>query len=259
MGSYFSRPAKIARTHALEVVSTPGSTVLGTRQQTAPELAAFANGVMARYLDFNDTSISGKTGHPSDNISAVLAAAEYAGADIQTAITSIVLAYEVQDRLGDVYVDLKDHGWDHVVYVALASAAGAGKALGLTKEQMANALALATVHNAAMGQTRVGQLSMWKGCAAGNAARNGVFAALMARRGLTGPAEAIEGTRGLARQLGVPLKLPALGGDGKPFIIVNDILTVYRAVSLNVCGAEHRLAAAFEDGLRQLCRLSEPW
>ena len=80
MGCYDMEPPRMARAHALEAVSTPGSTVLGTRHKTTPELAAFANGVMVRYLDFNDTSMSGNAGHPSDNIPAVLAAAEYAGA-----------------------------------------------------------------------------------------------------------------------------------------------------------------------------------
>ncbi|MBI3043662.1 MAG: MmgE/PrpD family protein [Betaproteobacteria bacterium] len=222
MGGYYAIPAQIARAHALEVVSSSGSTMLGTRHRSSPELVAFANGVMARYLDFNDTSMSRKGGHPSDNIMAVLAAAEYAGADIQNTIAGIVIAYEVQDRFGLACSDLRDNGWDHVAYVVLASAAGAGRAIGLNKEQMANALALAAVANAGMRQTRAGRLSMWKGCAAPNAARNGVFAALMARRGLTGPEEAFEGPWGFKKQLGTVLKLPAFGGNGEPFSIETD-------------------------------------
>jgi 2-methylcitrate dehydratase len=84
---------------------------------------------------------------------------------------------------------------------------------------MANALALAVVPNAATHQTRRGQLSMWKGCAAPNAARNGLFAAMLARRGLTGPDEAIEGVCGFNRQLGVDLELPVLGGINGAFTV----------------------------------------
>jgi len=219
MGSYHMRPPEIARAHALEVTSSPGSTVLGTRHQSAPELAAFANGVMARYSDFNDMSVGRKSGHPSDNIPAVLAAAEYAGADMHSTIAGIVLAYEVQDRVGDVCADVIDRGWDYVVFVSLASAAGAGRAMGLNKEQMANALAVAVVPNGGMFQTRVGQLSMWKGCAAANAARNGIFAALMARRGLTGPDQAFEGSCGFNKQFGVTVKLPTLGGGDVPYTL----------------------------------------
>ena len=104
IGAYLGEPCKMARLHSLEVSSNPGSTVLGTLHRSSPELATFTNGVMARYLDYNDNA-GGKDikegGHPSDNIPAVLAVAEYAGADAKTAITAIVLAYEVQGRLGE--------------------------------------------------------------------------------------------------------------------------------------------------------------
>jgi len=227
MGCYEMEPPRIARAHALEVVSTPGSTILGTTHKSSPEHAAFANGVMARYLDFNDTSMSGNAGHPSDNIMAVLAAAEYAGTPVQNAIAGIVIAYEIQGRFGNACKDLRSNGWDNAIYVGLASAAGAGRALGLNKAQMANALALAAVPNGAMGQTRVGQLSMWKGCTAPNSARNGVFAALMARRGMTGPQEAFEGARGFKKQLGTSLQLSAFGGDGIAFTIETDKYKYY--------------------------------
>src|SRR5262245_25065440 len=96
MGSYDMEPPRIARAHALEVTSTPGATLLGTRHRTSPELAAFANGVMARYSDFNDMAVGKKAGHPSDVIPPILAAAEYAGGSIQSVIAGIVLAYELQ-------------------------------------------------------------------------------------------------------------------------------------------------------------------
>jgi 2-methylcitrate dehydratase len=219
MGSYNMDPPRIARAHALEATSSPGSTVLGTRHRTVPELAAFANGVMARYSDFNDMSVGRKAGHPSDNIAAVFAAAEYAGSDMHSTIAGIVLAYEVQDRVGDVCEPAIDGGWDYVIYTNFAAAAGAGRVLGLTKEQMANALALAVVPNGPMFQTRVGRLSMWKGCAAANAARNGLFAALLARRGLTGPEQAFEGACGFNKLYGVTVKLPTFGGGAVPFTI----------------------------------------
>jgi 2-methylcitrate dehydratase len=221
MGAYFMEAPRIARAYPLEVNACPGATILGTRQLTTPDLAAFANGVLIRYLDFNDTSISKMTGHPSNNIAAVLAAAEYAGADIQTAIVGIVLAYEVQDSLGEA-CQIMENGWDHVSYMAVSSAAGAGKALGLDRKQMANALALAATSNVALLQTRVGELSMWKGCASGNANRNGVFAALMARRGMEGPLEAFEGKKGFFRQLSKIAELRTFGEKRQTFRIQED-------------------------------------
>jgi 2-methylcitrate dehydratase len=215
----------LARAHALEVGSKPGSTVLGTRHTTSPEAAAFANGVAVRYLDFNDTSIAGNAGHPSDNMMAVFAAGQYAGADIKSIMLGIVLAYEVHGRFGAACRKIRANGWDNAVYVGLASAAGAAKAMGLDKPRIAHALALAAVANAPMGQTRVGHLSTWKGCTAPNAARNGVFAALLARRGMTGPEEAFEGSRGFKKQLGTTLDLAAFGSDG--FMIEADKFKSY--------------------------------
>src|SRR3972149_7732290 len=83
---------------------------------------------------------------------------------------------------------------------------------------MANALALAAVSNINLRQIRVGGLSMWKGGAAGNASRNGVFAAILAKRGMTGPGEAFEGRQGFFNIIpGGPLKFPAFGGNGQMF------------------------------------------
>ncbi len=219
IGSYSMEPPQIAREHALEVTGRPGATVLGTRHRSAPELAAFCNSVMARYFDMNDTSMSAKSGHTSDSIPAVLAAAEYAGTSVPDTIAAIVAAYEIHDRLGAVCQDVRRNGWDYVIYVALASAAGCARAMGLDREKTAHALALAAVPNASMNQTRTGQLSMWKGCAGPNAARNGIFAAMMAARGMTGPGEAFDGPRGFKRMLGSSFELPPFGGNGVPFTI----------------------------------------
>lgn len=219
MGSFHMEPPRIARAQALEVSGAPGATLLGTRHRSSPELAAFANGVMARYSDFNDMAVGKKAGHPSDAIPAVLAATEYAGGSIRDAMVGIVLAYELQDRLGDSCVGVLDGGWDYVIYTAVGVAAGAARAMGLTKDQIANAVAIAVTSSVATHQTRRGELSMWKGCAAPNAARNGVFAAMLARRGLTGPEEAFEGVAGFNAQLRVTTEFPVLGGRNGQFTI----------------------------------------
>src|SRR3989449_6906426 len=123
--------------------------------------------------------------HPSDNISAALAIAESVGANGRELITAIALAYEVQCRLCDA-ASIRARGWDHVTYGSFSTSLAAGKLLGLSEAEMVHAQGLAGVPNNAMRQTRVGELSMWKGCAFANASRNGVFAARLAKAGLTG-------------------------------------------------------------------------
>src|SRR6266566_479573 len=77
LGAFTSEPAGIARELAATVRGDLEATVLGTQIRTSPDVAAFANGVMVRYLDFNDAYLSS---HPSDNFGPVLAAAEASGA-----------------------------------------------------------------------------------------------------------------------------------------------------------------------------------
>ncbi len=214
LGAFDEPPSRIARALAERVSVPGGARVLGTGQRALPELAAFANGVMARYLDGNDV-FPGGGGHPSDVISAVLAAADLAGADGPAVITGIVLGYEIYGTLFRAAC-MRDHGLDHVFYTAVGSAVGAAKVLGLDRDRIAQAVALAVTPNIALHATRRGELSMWKGAAAGNAARNGVFAALLAAAGMTGPDKPIDGSDGVRELLGT-FELGEFGGNGRPF------------------------------------------
>src|SRR5262245_29768660 len=125
-GGYESEPARIARDLAAEVTSKRPATVLCSGQKTSPELAAFANDVMMRYLDFNDGYIASGSGHPSDSIGALLTAGEVARASGRELIAATVLAYEVFCRICDAW-DNKKCGIDHATMGAIASAAAAAR------------------------------------------------------------------------------------------------------------------------------------
>ena len=114
-------------------------------------------------------------------------------------------------------MSLRDRGWDQGVFVAPASAAGAGLLLGLSAQEMA--VAIGVTANVATRQTRAGELAMWKGCATAVAAKAGLFAAQLAKAGMTGPTAAFEGRHGLCEQVTGPFELGALGGAGRPFAI----------------------------------------
>jgi len=211
-GAFQAGAAQVARRLAARVRSTPGAHYLGGRDATSPELAAFVNGVLFRYLDYNDTYLSKEPAHPSDNFAAILATAEFANRTGQDLITATVLAYEIQCRLCDA-ASLRSRGWDHVTYGAFSTSAAAGKLLGLDAGGITQALNLAGTPNITLRQTRAGELSEWKGCAFANAARNGVFAALLAAEGLTGPAPIFEGELGFFQQVSGPFTLPFLERD----------------------------------------------
>src|SRR5262245_64929933 len=108
--------------------------ILGTRDNSAPDMAGFANGVMVRYLDCNDSYFSPGGGHPSDMIPAALALADPLGCDGRAIITAIVLAYEVFSRLSDQVV-AGQLDWDQGMFSVIGAACAASKLLGLRQEQ----------------------------------------------------------------------------------------------------------------------------
>jgi 2-methylcitrate dehydratase len=204
LGAWDSPPGEIARKVASTLRALPGATLLGTAVRVPQDWAAFANGCLVRYLDYNDTYLSKEPAHPSDNIPAALAVAETVGASGRELITAIVIAYEVQCRLCDA-ASLRAIGWDHVTYGTFSTSLAAGKLAGLDEMRMRHALGIAGVASAALRQTRVGELSHWKGCAFANAARQGVFAAMLAEAGMTGPAPIFEGEKGFEKLVSGPL------------------------------------------------------
>lgn len=212
LGAWHAPPARITRRLAQSVKVPNGATLWGTGHKTLPDLAAFANGTLVRYLDFNDTYLSKEPAHPSDNLAAILALGETVQASGKEVIAACALAYEVQCRLCDAAA-LRPRGWDHVTYVPFSSALASAKLLQLSTARTAHALNLAGAANVALRQTRVGDLSMWKACACANATRNGVFASLLAKQGMTGPSPIFEGDKGFMKLVSGPLDLPAFAGE----------------------------------------------
>ena len=212
LGAWNAPPCRIARQIAQTVKVPQGATLWGTGHKTLSDLATFANGGLVRYLDFNDTYLSKEPAHPSDNIPAILSVGEAVHASGKRVMEAIALAYEIQCRFCDAAA-LRPRGWDHVTYGPFSSTLGSAKLMKLSKEQTVQAINLAGIANIALRQTRVGDLSMWKACAFSNAARNGVFAAMLAQRGMTGPSPIFEGEKGFMKLVSGPFDLATLGGE----------------------------------------------
>ncbi|MDA8122162.1 MAG: MmgE/PrpD family protein [Deltaproteobacteria bacterium] len=188
-------PVRVVRENIEEFGGNPLCTMIGGGK-TSPDRAAFHNGALVRYLDFNDSYLArGETCHPSDNLGAVLAAAEYSLASGRQFLTALAVAYQVQCRLSDE-APVRARGFDHTTQGAFAAAAGAAKALELTAPQIVNALGMSGTANNALRVTRTGELSHWKGLAYPNTAFDALRAAFLAMRGITGPREVFEGNKG---------------------------------------------------------------
>jgi 2-methylcitrate dehydratase len=233
IAAFDERPVKACRDLAL-VPADGTSTVIGTTRRTTMDLASFANGAAIRYYDLNDAYASKSSGavHPSDHIGACLAVAEAEKASAADALTAIVLAYEINCRLIDV-TDAVPKGWDPTIYSLPAVALAAGKLMKLSRDQLVQAVALALNDHIPMGQTRTQTNSDWKGLADSEAERNAVFAAQLARAGLTGPAPIFEGRKGFFQLVASPAEVDVGAfGDGKAnkFKINASGVKVYPAV-----------------------------
>src|SRR5436853_2137987 len=206
MGAFNADPVRISRKVAEAARDIQGSTLFRTRKKTAPDMAAFVNGIMVRYFDYNDTYLSKEPAHPSDNLGACLSVADSESANGKDLLLSVALAFEIQCRLCDA-ADIRHRGWDHVCYGLVSTALAASKLMDLDSKKMTQAANLALNSHITMRQVRAGELSMWKGCSFESAARNGVFSALLSREGMSGPSPIFEGEMGFFKQVSGPFEM----------------------------------------------------
>jgi 2-methylcitrate dehydratase len=174
-----------------------GARVPGTTYELDPVQAAFNIGTLIRWLDFNDTWLAAEWGHPSDNLGAILAVADYLSRNsnleprtsnltMRDVLTAMIKAHEIQGCLA-LENSFNKVGLDHVILVKVASTAVASQLLGLTREQTLNAVSLAFVDGQSLRTYRhapnTGSRKSW---AAGDATSRAVRLALIARTGEMG-------------------------------------------------------------------------
>ena len=226
IAAFSSPPSKVLRT-TYRNQTPPEATVLGTHNELPTEYAALVNATMGRYLDFNDCYTTGSSAcHPSDHIPALLAVAEHEGASGRDLIEAIVLTYEIQCRGVDTGA-LWNRGFDYVTWGAHAAGLGVGKLMGLSTEELVNALGIVGTSSNGLLISRLGEVSMWKAVAQPYATHNAIQACQMARNGLTGPTKLFEGVEERDGEGGFfyavsdgPVELEALGGRDGDFRVM---------------------------------------
>lgn len=173
-----------------------GAAVVGIGSLHSPEWAAWANGVAVRELDFHDTFLAAEYSHPGDNIPPILAAAQHAGSDGRALVAGIATGYEIQIDLARG-ISLHAHKIDHVAHLGPSAAAGIGTLLGLSPEQIFQAIGQALHTTTATRQSRKGEISTWKAYAPAYAGKAAVEAIDRAMRGQTSPTPIYEGEDGV--------------------------------------------------------------
>ena len=179
----------------------PKATVLGTGIRTSAQYAALVNGVAGDIVGWSDISVTHMT-HPSVTICpAVWAVGEEVRASGKAVMLAHILGLEVADKLGaGVKPGLQLKGWHPLAVLnTFGAAVACGKLLGLTANQLCNALGIAGAEASGM---RVAMGTMSKAYGAGRSARDGVMATQLAQLGYTGPHDVIEGRDGFLQTFG---------------------------------------------------------
>jgi 2-methylcitrate dehydratase len=249
LGAIGAEPVRAAQRVVALQGGNPQATVLGLGRKASCDQAAFLNGMALRYFDYNDYIALGRPNHASINVAAALAVAEMQGAGGKDLLLGLIAGYEVEVRLRDAIAAKRREGWDDTsIEAQYACAATAGKLLQLDEVKLANALAIAGSNANTLAEVRRGaELTPAKGAAEPMAARNGVFAALLARAGLTYPLTIFEGEYGFAKMVTASFDDAILRRRSGDFQILKSCIKLWPCVGT----AQAPIAAALEIQKRQ--------
>ncbi len=214
-------PAQIIRDFIRENAGRKECTVLGSRTKNSCVNAALANGVMGHILELDDLHVDSIVHPAAPVVPASLAVAETNGRSGQDLITSIVVGYEVEIRIG-LAMNPSHYQYWHTTGTCgtFGAAAAAGKILDLNEEKMTHALGIAGTEASGLNEV-FGTMS--KPLNAGRAAQNGVTAALLARKSFTSTKRMLESEKGYCYAASLAPKVDAITQDlGRRFEILND-------------------------------------
>jgi 2-methylcitrate dehydratase len=244
LGALDAEPVHLARQVVARQGGNQQATIIGVGGKVSCDQAAFLNGMALRYLDYNDYIALGRPHHASINVAPALAVAEMQDASGKDLLLGFVAGYELEVRLRDAIAAKEQEGWDGTSIVAqYASAATAGKLLRLDAPKLANALAIAGSNANTLGEVRRGaEMTPAKGSAEPMAARNGVFAALLAREGLNYPLTMLDGQYGYGKMVAGTLDESVLRNRTGEFQIIKSCIKLWPCVGT----AQAPIAAALE-------------
>jgi 2-methylcitrate dehydratase len=201
-----SGPIEACREQVTEFGGTGPCALIGGGKAN-PIFAAFWHTALVRYVDFMDNYLAPtETCHTADNFGVALTAAEYVGGTGRDLMLGVAIGYTVQSRLVD-HGNFMMRGFDHTAQLAFSHNAAAGRLLGLSESQIANAIAMAASTDASFAVLRAKPLSQWKGLASAQSALGAMNTLFLARRGVEGPVQVVEGPNGIDNLLDMKLRI----------------------------------------------------
>jgi 2-methylcitrate dehydratase len=196
-----------ARRHAERFPLANGAVIWGTSLRSTPEIAALVNGVLLRCYDYNDFFVGHRnSGHPSDMVSGVVAAAEWSGSSGAKLLSALAVGYEVVGAVFDAF-STAPGGWDYTNLTAIGAACAMARILELDADATREALAMTVVPHFASDEVescelnRRGDLTMWKRFNGSDAVRNALQACLLASVGVEGAVRPFTGRQGFIAKL----------------------------------------------------------
>jgi 2-methylcitrate dehydratase len=211
LGGYQQHDVAIAL-EVLDEIAGPGkATVIGTGKQMDAVSASLANALMIRCMDYNDIYWKQDPSHPSDIFPAAMACCERAGGDGRELIVGLVLGHEFEMRFCEAaFPGIRERGWHHATLTAFVSPIVAGRMLHLDWTKMQHAIGISASARGTFGAVTAGKLTMMKNTVDPLATQSGVFAALLAEKGYSGPEHVLDGKEGLTHCFGPEWKLNVL-------------------------------------------------
>src|SRR3984885_5654047 len=199
-------PIQACREQVAEFGGT-GPCALTGGEQANPIFSVFWYTALVLYVDFMDNFLAQtETCHTADNFGVALTIADYTGGSGRDLMLAVALGYTVQSRLVD-HANFMSSGFDHTSQLAFSHNAAAGRLLGLSEQQIGHAMAMAAVSDASFAVVRAKPLSQWKGLASSQSALGAMNTLFLARRGVEGPLQVIEGPLGIDHLLGMKINI----------------------------------------------------
>src|SRR6201994_1476872 len=206
MAALGAAPIEACHQQVAEFGGTSPCTLIGGGQANAI-YAAFWHTALVRYVDFMDNFLAQtETCHTADNFGVALTIADYVGGSGRDLMLAVALGYTVQSRFVD-HANFMSSGFDHTAQLAFSHNAAAGRLLGLSEQQIGHAIAMAAVSDASFAVVRAKPLSQWKGLASAQSALGAMNALFLARRGVQGPLQVIEGPNGIDNLLHMQIRI----------------------------------------------------
>jgi len=211
LGGYQQHDVQIALEVLDEIAGAGPATVIGTGRRIDAVSASLANALMIRCMDYNDIYWKQDPSHPSDIFPAAMAACERSNSDGRELIVGFILGHEFEMRLCEAaFPGIRERGWHHATLTAFVAPFVAGRSLRLSWEKIQHAVGISASHHCTLGAVTAGKLTMMKNTVDPMATQAGVFAALLAEKGYTGPEHVIDGKEGLVHCFGTEWKLGLL-------------------------------------------------